>query len=317
MPHTSSIPPRHRALCLLLALVLSLHALLLLSPTAHAAPTATLALSAQAAILLDADSGNVLYEQHASTRLPMASTTKIMTALVVAEQLDPSTPVCIDRRAVGIEGSSIYLYEGEWLTVEQLLLGLLLESANDAAVALAIATADDVAAFAELMNKKAAALGLINTHFENPHGLDADTHYTTAHDLAIIAAEALKNPTLRRIMSTRRATIPLCDMQSPEKEIDLATDAEPSALVGTRVLLNHNKMLRYYDGAIGVKTGYTKEQAAVIGDRIYTDIKSGLNAGILTILVLSGESTLQTLAESDVEPHLVLEDASEILAAIK
>jgi D-alanyl-D-alanine carboxypeptidase len=250
---------RHRVLCLLLTPILSLHALLLLIPTAHAAPASTLSLSAQAAILVDADSGNVLYEQNAATRLPMASTTKIMTALVVAERLAPSTPIRIDRRAVGIEGSSIYLYEGEWLTVEQLLLGLLLESANDAAVALALATADDIAAFAELMNQKAAELGLINTHFENPHGLDADTHYTTAHDLAKIAAEALKNPTLRRIMATRRATIPLCDMNSPDEEIDLATGAEPSVLVGTRVLLNHNKMLRYYEGAIGVKTGYTKK----------------------------------------------------------
>ncbi|MBQ7337694.1 MAG: D-alanyl-D-alanine carboxypeptidase [Clostridia bacterium] len=260
--HTRSLKLRTRQmLAVLVAMViLTLGILTPLPVSALTSASAPFSLSAQAALLLDADSGAVLYEHNARTRLPMASTTKIMTALVVVENIDPSTSVCIDRRAVGIEGSSIYLYEGEWLTVEQLLMGLLLESANDAAVALAIAVSGSVEEFTVLMNRKAAALGLKDTHFENPHGLDATTHYTTAYDLGLIAAAALTHPILQRIMSTRRATIPLCDMRDPNMADtdDSLTVDEDTIPVGSRVLLNHNKMLRYYDGAIGVKTGYTK-----------------------------------------------------------
>ena len=250
-----SFPAYVKILCCLLTALIFGSFLVPLSVSA-AAPS----LSAQAALLMDADSGAVLYERNAHTRLPMASTTKIMTALVVVECLDPSAMVCIDARAVGIEGSSIYLYEGEWLSVEQLLMGLLLESANDAAVALALAACDSVENFAAQMNQKAVELGLNDTHFENPHGLDAEEHYTTAYELGVIAAAALAHPVLRQIMATRRATIPLCDMNAPKDVTDAATsDAASEALpVGQRVLLNHNKMLRYYDGAIGVKTGYTK-----------------------------------------------------------
>ncbi|MBQ8718554.1 MAG: D-alanyl-D-alanine carboxypeptidase, partial [Clostridia bacterium] len=251
-----SFPASLKIFCFLLTATLCLGCLLPPLSVSAAAP----ALSAQAALLLDAESGTVLYERNAHTRLPMASTTKIMTALVVAEHLEPSAMVCIDARAVGIEGSSIYLYEGEWLSVEQLLLGLLLESANDAAVALAITVCDSVEEFAALMNQKAADLGLKDTHFDNPHGLDHEQHYTTAYELGLIAAAALSHPMLRKIMSTRRATIPLCDMHAPGQasETSAAEGTADTIPVGQRVLLNHNKMLRYYDGAIGVKTGYTK-----------------------------------------------------------
>ncbi len=197
-------------------------------------------ISAQSAILIDADSGAVLYEKDASHRLPMASTTKIMTALCAVELADTAQVISVDPAAVGIEGSSIYLYEGEQLTLEQLLYALLLESANDAATAIAIAVAGSVEAFADRMNEKAAALGLKDTHFTNPHGLDNEEHYTTAHDLALIAQAALKNPVLRTIFSTRKTSIPL------------------NGTGGVRLLLNHNKMLRMYEGAIGVKTGFTK-----------------------------------------------------------
>lgn len=199
-----------------------------------------ISVSARSAILIDAATGQVLYGKNEQTRLPMASTTKIMTALCAVELADVGMTVTVDAAAVGIEGSSIYLYENEQLTLEQLLYALLLESANDAAAAIAIAVSGSIEEFAEQMNRKADELGLENTHFENPHGLDAEEHYTTAHDLALIAREALSHPTLRRIMSTRKITIPL------------------SATKGVRLLLNHNKMLRYYEGAIGVKTGYTK-----------------------------------------------------------
>lgn len=198
-------------------------------------------ISAQSGILIDAHDGNVLFEKNARTRMGMASTTKIMTALVVTEACDVDEQVKVDQRAVGVEGSSIYLKVGEVLTVEQLLYALLLNSANDAAVALALHVSGSVEAFAQKMNAKAMALGLCDTNFVNPHGLYDDAHYTTAYDLSMIAKEALKNDIFKKIVSTYKKTIPLDNGE------------------GTRVLVNHNKMLRLYDGAIGVKTGFTKK----------------------------------------------------------
>lgn len=200
-----------------------------------------LSVSAQSAVLMDAATGQVLYQKNAFIRLPMASTTKIMTAIVAIENSDLSKEIKVSPDATGIEGSSIYLYPNEKLTMESLVYALLLESANDAATAIAIEVAGSVAEFANKMNEKAEQLGLVNTHFENPHGLDSDGHYTSAYDLAKLTAYALSNSTFRKICSTYKKTIPL------------NTDE------GVRVLINHNKMLRQYDGAIGVKTGFTKK----------------------------------------------------------
>jgi D-alanyl-D-alanine carboxypeptidase/D-alanyl-D-alanine carboxypeptidase (penicillin-binding protein 5/6) len=196
--------------------------------------------SAKSAVLMDADSGQVLYHKNADERLPMASTTKIMTALCAVELARLDKIIKIDARAVGVEGSSIYLQKGEQLTLLQLLYALLLQSANDAAAAIAIGTAGSIEAFAKKMNQKARELGLKNTHFDNPHGLDSEEHYTTARDLALIARALLAHPTLRAICATRKITIP---------------GAEDNQV---RVLVNHNKMLRAYQGTIGVKTGFTK-----------------------------------------------------------
>lgn len=223
-----------------------LHVICLLFGLIFCAQTLTLSpeateVNAKAAVLLEADSGRVLYEQHAHTRLPMASTTKIMTALVVLEQCDLKATVAVDERAVGVEGSSVYLYPGELLTVEQLLYAVLLSSANDAAAALAYVVAGSIEGFATLMNQKAAEIGVRNTHFQNPHGLDADGHYTTAYDLAVITAYALQNEDFLRIASTQKKVIPLREQQ------------------GARVLRNHNKLLASYQGCIGVKTGFTKK----------------------------------------------------------
>ncbi len=206
-------------------------------------PSAPAGISARGAVLVEADSGEVIWGQNAHTRLPMASTTKIMTALVALEQMSPQTEVTIPAEAVGVEGSSVYLVEGEILTLEQLLYALLLESANDAAAAIAVAVAGSVEEFAALMNRKAAELGLTDTHFVNPHGLDHDEHYTTAYELATITRAALENPAFREICATRRKTIPLHGGSAEE---------------GARLLLNHNKLLSAYDGCIGVKTGFTK-----------------------------------------------------------
>lgn len=198
-------------------------------------------LSAQAAVLIEAESGAVVFACNENDRLPMASTTKIMTALVALELGELDRTVTVSKEAVGIEGSSIYLKEGELLTVSELLYGLMLESANDAATAIAIELAGSCEGFVELMNRRAASLGLENTHFTNPHGLDSDGHYTTAAELAALTREAMKNEEFRKLVSTYSKTIPLGNGE------------------GVRCLINHNRLLKSYDGAVGVKTGYTKK----------------------------------------------------------
>ena len=195
---------------------------------------------ATSSILIDADSYQVLAYGNSEAKGPMASTTKIMTALLTLELIPISSRFVIPKEATGIEGSSIYLLEGEILTVEELLYGLLLESGNDSAVALAIAAAGSVDMFVSLMNAKANELGMTKTHFANPHGLPNDNHYTTAADLALLAAVAMKNETFAKIVATKRKTIPYKGIENG------------------RYLLNHNKLLLAYDEIIGVKTGYTK-----------------------------------------------------------
>ncbi len=206
-------------------------------------PTVSLniATSAGSAVLLDASGTEVytLWAQNADERRGPASTTKIMTALVAAEHMPLSEKITVMPEAVGIEGSSVYLTAGEVFTLEELLCCTLLESANDAATAVAIAVGGSVEDFAALMNEKCNELGLSNTHFTNPHGLDDEDHYTTARELGIIAAAALENDALRKIFSTYKMTV-----SAPDG--------------GARMLINHNRLLKSVDGCIGVKTGYTK-----------------------------------------------------------
>lgn len=192
--------------------------------------------SALASVLLDAESGRVIYGKNRDTRLPMASTTKIMTAVLCIELCELSSVFTVPEEAVDLEGSSVYLYKGERITVIDLLYCLLLESGNDAAAAIAIAVSGSVDEFVRLMNQKAAELGLKNTHFTNPHGLPDSEHYTTAYDLAILSAYAMRNPLFRSITSTRKMTV---------------SD-------GNRLLVNHNKLLFTYAGMTGIKTGYTE-----------------------------------------------------------
>ena len=201
-------------------------------------PLSAVSVSAGSAIVIEASTGRVIFEKDADTRRPMASTTKIMTALVALEAGDTAREVSVSGEAVGVEGSSVYLKTGDNLTLDDLVWALMLESANDAAAAIAIEVAGSVDGFAELMNAKAAEIGLSDTHFTNPHGLDNENHYTTARDLAKLAVYALQNQRFREIVSTYKHSITVGN--------------EP------RYLLNHNKMLKLYDGAIGVKTGYTK-----------------------------------------------------------
>ncbi len=194
--------------------------------------------SAESAALLEINSGELLFAHCADKRLPMASTTKIMTALLVLEGGNLEDTVVITDAAVGIEGSSLYLKTGERFTKRELLYGLMLQSGNDAATALAIGTAGSVERFTEKMNLKAAELGLKDTQFQNPHGLSAEGHYTTAKELAQIMAYALQVEGFAEISGT--------------KSIVLEGEGHD-----TRYLFNHNKLLKCYGGMFAGKTGYT------------------------------------------------------------
>ena len=188
--------------------------------------------SATACVLMDADSGRVLYEKNGRQRMLIASTTKLMTALVALEQGTLTDVVTVTASHMA-EGSSMYLRAGEKLTLEELLYGLLLCSGNDAALAVT-ECAGGLEPFVALMNEKAAALGMADTHFANPNGLDDEEHYSTARDMAQLARAAVNEPTLLRMASTRQAVI------------------------GGRTLTNHNKLLGRMEGCLGLKTGYTK-----------------------------------------------------------
>ena len=159
--------------------------------------------SAKSCLLMTLD-GEIIYAHDENVRRGMASTTKIMTALVALENCPAERLVSVAPAAVNVEGSSVYLYAGEKITMENLLFALMLQSANDAAAAIAIEVAGSIEAFADMMNRRAGEMGLRDTHFANPHGLDDSEHYTTAKELAIIAAEALKNPRFAEIVSTAK-----------------------------------------------------------------------------------------------------------------
>lgn len=188
--------------------------------------------SAAAAVLMDADSGRLLYEKNGEKRMLIASTTKLMTALVALEQGGLQQEITVTGGHMA-EGSSMYLRPGEKLTLETLLYGLLLCSGNDAALAVTECMGG-VAPFVARMNEKAAELGMENTHFANPNGLDDEAHYSTAEDMARLAAAAMDDPVLRRVASTKTARI------------------------GGRTLTNHNKLLSRVEGCVGLKTGYTR-----------------------------------------------------------
>lgn len=224
-------------ICILIAFIVGAFAPL----SAGAEGAVDVNVSASGAVLIEAESGRILYQKDADKRRPMASTTKIMTALVALEYGDLDAPIRIPAEAVGIEGSSLYLVENEVLTLRELLYGLMLRSANDAAAAIAVAIAGSVFDFSEMMNEKTEEMGLKDTHFDNPHGLDSESHYTTAYELALITAEALKNEVFREIVSTQKILLP--QLNVPDR----------------RLVVNHNRLLRTYDGCIGVKTGFTKK----------------------------------------------------------
>lgn len=215
--------------------------LLLQTGTVQAAPSAAEPqIHAQAAALIDVTSGRILYSLEGDKELPIASLTKIMTAIVAIEHGKLEDTVTVGRNAFAKEGSSLYLRLGEEMSLENMLYGLMLRSGNDAATAIAEHVGGSEEGFVYLMNEKAKLLGLAHSHFQNPHGLDAKGHYSSANDLAKLTAYALKNPQFKEIVRTPSKKAP-----NPNDPWDYKW-------------LNKNKMLRFYEGADGVKTGYTK-----------------------------------------------------------
>lgn len=203
---------------------------------AYAAPENV---SAVSAIVIEAQTGTVLWEQNSREKRAMASTTKIMTALLTIEAGDLDREFTVDPLAIMVEGTSMGLREGDRVSRRDLLYGILLPSGNDAANAAAVSVSGSVTAFVKLMNSRARELGLNDTHFATPSGLDAEGHYTTAYDLAKLAAYALRDDTFREIVGCTSADV---EFGNPPYK---------------RTLYNSNKMLKRYDGAIGVKTGFT------------------------------------------------------------
>ncbi len=195
-----------------------------------------LSLSAESYILIDGKTGRVLLEKDAHRKMPMASTTKIMTALVALEEGNIEDKVTIKKESIGIEGSSLYLREGEIISLKDMLYGLMLRSGNDVAEAIAIHIGGSIENFVSLMNKKAKLIGALNTNFVNPHGLHNDLHYSTAYDLALITKEAFSFEEFANIVKSK----------------SYIADREEN-----NYFYNKNKTLWEYNGGDGVKTGYT------------------------------------------------------------
>ncbi|HBQ63526.1 MAG TPA: D-alanyl-D-alanine carboxypeptidase [Clostridiales bacterium] len=250
-------------------------------------------MESQAAILVERSTGRVLYEKNADVKMSIASTTKIMTAVVVLERGTLSDSVTISARASQVWGSEIKLKAGEKLPLEELLYGLLLESGNDAAIALAEHIGGSVEAFVELMNDKAAEIGAADTHFANPHGLDALEHYSTARDMALIARYALNDSVFARIVSTR------------EKHI-----------TGGRYLGNTNELLSTLAGADGIKTGYTSGAGRCL---VASATRNGL--GLITVVLNSptrekralGSKKMLEWGFQNYQIHTLAEDGEEVV----
>ena len=206
-----------------------------------------ISVDAEAAILIEASSGRVIYAKNENEELPMASTTKVMTLLVAVENGRLSDKVTVSANAANTEGSKMYLMAGDVISLEDLLYGLMLVSGNDAAVAIAEHVGGSVEGFAKLMNEKAAELGAKSTNFVTPNGLHNDKHYTTAHDLALIAARAIQNPIIENIINTKSHIV---NVEGNVRRITLN---------------NKNKFLSIYKDANGFKTGYTQTSGEMPG----------------------------------------------------
>ena len=203
-------------------------------------------LTARAALLMDASTGRILYQKEADLRLPPASTTKVMTAILTLESGHKlSESLTVSKDATRMPATKLYLRPGQTMTIEELLYGIMLASANDASIVLAEGIGGSVESFTELMTKKAHDIGATNSNFTNPHGLTAPDHYSTVRDLAILFRYAMRNPLFREIIQTKFSSVS-------------STAMVRKKMVPRRISVrNHNRLLWDYDGALGGKTGYT------------------------------------------------------------
>lgn len=204
-------------------------------------PVSAAKVSAKAAVVINGDTGEIIYSHNPDRRLPMASTTKIMTALLLCEKGDLKREITVTAEMLRVEGSSMGLLSGDKVTLHDLLYGMMLASGNDAANVTAYTLGGTVDGFVKMMNDKAAELGLKNTHFDTPSGLDGESHYTTAYELGLLARYAMQNEEFAKAAASKSAT--LCYGNPPYR----------------RTLTNHNRLLKTFDGAVGVKTGFTKK----------------------------------------------------------
>ncbi len=274
-----------------------------------AVPPPPPAITAKSAVVMDGDTGQILYQRNAHLRLPQASTTKLMTALVAAEQGQLARLISIGSESAEIGGSSMYLEAGEKLTLEQLMYGLLLVSGNDAADAIANSVGGTASSFVGRMNTRAAALGMTDTHYANPHGLPDANHFSSALDMAILGRTALGNTTVARIAGTRSTHLP---GNGRTKNVQ-------------RNLVNHNKLLGWFPGAWGGKTGYTNSagrcfvgsarrngryviEAILDSPKLWQDAASLLNYGLdaySTTQVAAPNTTFGTVRVKDGEESQV------------
>lgn len=239
------------------------------------------AVAADSAILVDATTGKILYEKNKDKQEYPASTTKVMTALLACENLDFNKTVTIDKDTPYTEGSRIYLVEGEQLTIQQLFMSMLVESANDSAVALAKQVSGSVDQFAALMNKRAKELGALHTNFVTPNGLHNPEHMTTAYDLSLITREALKHEEFRKAVDTYHYYIPATNKQA---ERNLYNGNRLLYDTSRTVVVNGVKRPIKYDGAIGIKTGYTPEA----GNCLIAGAKRG-DTELIAVMMKSNE----------------------------
>lgn len=221
----------------IIAFLISLSVLTLFDMSAYA----SVGVSAESAVLMCADNGEILYSRNADRRLSMASTTKIMTSLIAIESSMPQTEIVVTEEMVSVEGTSMGLKAGDSVSLRELVYGMLLQSGNDAANTVAYVVGGNLSGFAKMMNERAREIGMDNTNFVTASGLDDENHYSTAYDMALLAAECLRNPEFAEICSLKSAKL---------------TYGNPPYI---RTLTNHNKLLWKYSDSIGIKTGFTKK----------------------------------------------------------
>ena len=303
-----------------LAQLLIIYTFMILSGVSHAASyeVSSNEIVAESAILIDQDSGQILFDKNANAPMYPASTTKILTALIVLEDLALDETVTIDPQSPYAGGSHIALEPGEEVSVEQLLYALMIASANDAAEALAIHHSGSLEAFAEVMNTRAAELGAVNSNFENPHGMPNKDHLTTAYDLALIAKEAMKNETFREIVKTLRYEIPPTNKKTETRYLN-STNSFYQGMAGsnTMITVKDKRIPIAYEYVTGIKRGYTvdaqnclvtsasKDGRSYIvvvlksnGDQMYSDTRLLLDYGLFGFVThtLSNENeTIETI----------------------